>query len=329
MDENAVSGNLGQIQKIRIRAMERSIIIGVFCYNRAAKLKTCIEALLKNPECASMDIVFFSDGYKKEADKQGILEVRAYIDSLKGFRNVIKHYRDRNYSTGPNFQEGLAFLSQNYDEFIVVEDDLVVAPNYIKYLMDGLDFYRKDKTVFCITAYVFPIKKEKSYPYDTIVYKRFCSYGWAGWADRFESVIWDKDELQHMMDTSPGFKKRMNAEGYDLVRMLKKQITGVISTWDVQLQAHVAENRLKVIYPVLSKVSNIGFDEESTNTYGINYLVTPIDKGVKRSFNYCRGDYIVPALQAQIKKPYGLKALVTRKLINEFIRVTNRVKKAG
>jgi glycosyltransferase involved in cell wall biosynthesis len=309
--------------------MERSIIIGVFCYNRAAKLRTCIEALLKNPECASMDIVFFSDGYKKEADKQGILEVRAYIDSLTGFRNVIKHYRDRNYSTGPNFQTGLTFLSENYDEFIVVEDDLVVAPNYIKYLLDGLDFYRKDKSVFCITAYVFPIKKDKSYPYDTIVYKRFCSYGWAGWAHRFKTVIWDKDELQHMMDTSPGFKKRMNAEGYDLVRMLKKQISGVISTWDVQLQAHVAENRLKVIYPTLSKVSNIGFDEESTNTYGINYLITPIDKGVKRTFSYCKGDYIVPELQAQIKKPYGLKALVTRKLINEFIRVTNRVKKAG
>lgn len=309
--------------------MERSIIIGVFCYNRAAKLQTCIEALLKNPECASMDIVFFSDGYKKEADKQGVLEVRAYIDSLTGFRSVIKHFRDRNFSTGPNFQTGLTFLSENYDEFIVVEDDLVVAPNYIKYLMDGLDFYRKDKSVFCITAYVFPIKKDKSYPYDTIVYKRFCSYGWAGWGDRFDTVIWDKDELQHMMDTSPGFKKRMNAEGYDLVRMLKKQISGVISTWDVQLQAHVAENRLKVIYPVLSKVSNIGFDEESTNTFGVNYLVTPIDKGVKRTFTYCKGDYIVPELQAQIKKPYGLKALVTRKLINEFIKVTNRVKKAG
>lgn len=309
-------------------SVERSIIIGVFCYNRASKLKSCIEALLKNPECKDMDIVFFSDGYKKEADKDAIMEVRAYIDSITGFRNVIKHYRDRNYSTGPNFQTGLTFLSENYDEFIIVEDDLIVAPNYIKYLMDGLDFYRKDKSVFCITAYVFPITN-KQYPYDTIVYKRFCSYGWAGWSDRFKTVIWDERELNELMHTSPGFKKRLNAEGYDLVRMLKKQIAGTISTWDIQLQAHVAENRLKVIYPILSKVSNIGFDEESTNTYGINYLVTPIDKGVKRKFNFCSSDYIVPELQAQIKKPYGLKSLITRKLINEFLKATNRVKKAS
>ncbi|UKT62403.1 glycosyltransferase [Pedobacter mucosus] len=308
--------------------MEKRIIIGVFCYNRAAKLKKCIEALLKNPECASMDIVFFSDGYKKESDKQAILEVRAYIDSITGFKSVIKHYRDRNFSTGPNFRTGLTFLSENYDEFIVVEDDLIVSPNYIKYLLDGLDFYRSDKSVFCITAYVFPIHAE-NYKYDTIVYKRFCSYGWAGWGNRFPNLIWDEDELENLMNTSPGFKKRLNAEGQDLYRMLKKQISGVISTWDIQMQTHVAENRLKVIYPTLSKVSNIGFDDESTNTSGLNYLISPVDDGTKRIFNFCDANNIVPALQAQIKKPYGFKSLVIRKLINEFLKFTNRIKKAG
>jgi hypothetical protein len=308
--------------------MERSVVIAVFCYNRARKLKACIDALLKNPECTSLDIIFFSDGYKKEADKDAIIEVRSYIDSITGFKNVIKHYRDHNFSTGPNFREGLSFLSSNYDEFIVVEDDLIVSANYLKYLLDGLDFYRKNPSVFCITAYVFPVNF-KQYPYDTIVYKRFCSYGWAGWSDRLKNVIWDNNALKDLMNTSPGFKKRLNAEGYDLVRLLKKQISGTISTWDIQMQTHVAENRLKVIYPVISKVSNIGFDEESTNTYGINYLITPVDKGIKRIFKYCPSNYVVSELQAQIKKPYGLKSLIVRKVINEFLKFTNRVKKAG
>jgi hypothetical protein len=94
------------------------------------------------------------------------------------------------------------------------------------------------------------------------------------------------------------------------------------------MQTHVAENRLKVIYPTLSKVSNIGFDEESTNTSGVNYLITPIDKGVKRVFKYCKSDYIIPSLQAQIKKPYSYRNLVIRKLRNEFIKLSNQVKKA-
>lgn len=304
------------------------IIIAVFCYKRAGKLKVCIDAVLKNPECSTLDIIFFSDGFKNENDKEGVLETRRYINSITGFKSVIKHYREKNFSTGPNFETGLKYLAANYEQFIVVEDDLVVSPNYVKYMLDALDFYKNQHSVFCITGYVFPIKIE-NYEYDTIMYKRFCSYGWSGWSDRIKPVIWDNKGLNDLIKTSAGFKNRLNREGLDLFRMLKKQIKGTISTWDVQLQVHVAENRLKVVYPVLSKVNNIGFDEESTNTFGINYLKTQVDNGEKRTFNFCNEDVIVPQLQQQIKKPYGLRALVTRKIINTLIKVTAQVKKSS
>jgi hypothetical protein len=306
---------------------ERSVVIGVFCYKRAGKLKRCIDALLQNPECRNMDIVFFSDGYKGENDKKGVLETRAYIDSITGFRNVIKQYRDRNYSTGPNFRTGLNYLCANYDEFIVVEDDLIVSPNYIKYLLDALEYYREDQSVFCVTGFVYPVNSSEYY-YDTIVYQRFCSYGWAGWSNRFDNVVWEEAALDEMMRTRRGFKQRLNAEGYDLSRLLKKQISGKISTWDVQLQVHIAENHLKVIYPCLSKVNNIGIDDESTNTFGVNWMETPIDPGDKRDFMFCKSNLIMPDLQKQIKHPFSLTQLVRRKLINETKRITKHVKQA-
>lgn len=305
-----------------------SVVLAVFCYKRANKLKRCIDALLQNPECASIDIIFFSDGYKGENDKAGVLETREYINSITGFRNVIRHFRERNVSTGPNFKQGLTFLSENYERFIVVEDDLIVSPNYVKFLLDALEYYQDDQSVFCVTGYVYPITIN-NYHYDTFVYKRFCSYGWGGWGNRFKNVIWDEQELQKLMDTSPGFLKRLNNEGLDLGRMLRKQINGEISTWDVQLQVHIAENRLKVIYPSLSKVSNIGFDEESTNTFGINYLITAVDDGEQREFDFCPPNLIVPTLQYEIKKPYSFPQLVKRKVINTFIKVTHQVQKAG
>lgn len=303
--------------------MNNSIIVAVFCYKRAGKLKACVDALLKNPECPDMDIIFFSDGYKGEKDKEGVLEVRRYIDLLTGFRNVIKQFRPKNYSTGPNFEEGLKYLTNNYNQFIVVEDDLVVSPNYISYLMQSLEFYKEQKTIFCVTAFCFPLSLN-NYPYDTIIYKRFCSYGWAGWSDRIKDVIWDHKELNKLISNSFDFKNRLNAEGYDLFRMLKKQIKGDISTWDIQMQVHVAENRLKVVYPVISKVNNIGFDTESTNTFGIDYLKTPLDTGVKRKFRFADENQIRPDLEKQIKKPYGLKALISRKIINTIIKITSR-----
>lgn len=304
--------------------MEKTII-GVFCYNRASKLKRSMEALLKNPECADMDIVFFADGYKGEKDKQGVLDTRAYIDSLTGFRNIYKHYRDKNFSTGPNFHTGLSFLANNYDRFIIVEDDLVVTSNYVKFLLNALDFYKGQKSVFCVTGFAFPLKLG-NYPYDTIIANRFCSYGWASWGDRVKNVVWHKEGLTEISNNSQGFKKRLNREGMDLYRLVKKEINGTISTWDIQMQVHVSEHRLKVVYPIISKGTNIGFDQESTNTFGIDYLQTPQDPGTKREFKFCNVDIIEPYLQKQLKKPYSLPSLVKRKVLNTLIKIGSQLK---
>ncbi len=306
--------------------MEKTAI-GVFCYKRASKLKKSMEALLKNPECANLEIVFFSDGYKGEKDKQGVLETREYINSITGFKHIHKHFRERNYATGLNFETGLNFLCDNYKQFIIVEDDLIVTDNYVSFLLNALDFYAHEKSVFCATGFCFPLQL-KDYKYDSIVHNRFCSYGWASWSDRVKDVAWKKEELVKLIHDSPDFKHHLNNEGMDLFRMLKKQINGTISTWDIQMQVHVARNKMKVVYPIISKGKNIGFDNESTNTFGIDYLQTPQDNSGKRKFNFCSVKYIVPQLQKQLKKPYGLRALAQRKIINTIIKYTHLKKSA-
>lgn len=283
-----------------------------------------MEALLRNPECAEMEVVFFCDGHKGQQDYEGVMQTRTYIDSLTGFKKIHKHYRERNLSTGPNFKQGITWLCQNYERFIVVEDDLVVTPNYIAYLLQALSFYKKAKDVFCITGFCFPIQTG-NYAYDTIIHHRFCSYGWASWSDRVSDVKFDKEDLQHMMK-QPAFFAHLNKEGKDLSRMVVKQVNGSISTWDIQMQVHVASQNLKVVYPIISKGSNIGFDSESTNTFGVDYLQTTMDDGKQRAFNFCPADLEVKSLQQQLRKPYSLPALASRKIINTFIKYTSKLR---
>lgn len=308
--------------------MQDKTVIAVFCYKRAAKLKTAMEALLKNPECRELDIIFFCDGARNEKDLPGVMATRDYINSLTGFKNVLKQFREKNLSTGPNFQQGLTYLCKHYEQFIVIEDDLVVTPNYLRYMLDALDFYRDEKSVFTISGFAFPMKKE-DYPFDTFIHERFCCYGWASWSNRVQHVIWDHNQLATIMKTSPQFKARLDKEGMDLYRILKKQLNGDISTWDIQMQVHVAENRLKVVYPVLSKAANIGFDNESTNTFGVDYLKTVTDPGEKRGFSFCNVATRNPSLVRQVRKPYSFPALATRKIINTVIKLTDSGKKAS
>ena len=299
-------------------------IIGIFCYKRAGKLKVCVEALLKNPECSSLDIIFFSDGYKGEHDRDGVLQTRNYIDNLTGFRNIYKEYRTTNLNASLNFHAGLTYLTNNYDRFIVVEDDLVVTPNFVKYLLDGLDFYQHEATVFCLTGFCFPLKL-KNYSFDSIIAYRFNSYGWASWSNRLRNVVFDKEGLVKIQSTSPGLKKKLNGEGLDLYRMLNKQINGLISAWDIQMQVHIALNNLKVVYPVISKVSNIGFDSDSTHTSGINYLKTPQDTGTNRKFSFCDAKAINKSLLKQLQKPHRFSALAKRKIINSVILFQKKI----
>ncbi|MCY7420505.1 MAG: hypothetical protein LH478_02050 [Chitinophagaceae bacterium] len=301
--------------------MDDKTIIAVFCYKRAVKLKRSVEALLHNPECANMDVVFFCDGPKGANDFEGVMDTRKYIDSLTGFRSIQKKYHEKNVSTGPNFKQGITWLCENYERFIVVEDDLVVTPNYISYLLSGLEFYKNDPSVFCITGFCFPINV-RDYEFDSIVHKRFCSYGWASWSNRVKNVHFEKEYLEECMRT-PGFIFNLNSEGKDLSRMVSKQIKGVISTWDIQMQVHVAVNNLKVIYPIISKGHNIGFDKESTNTFGLDYLKTTLDDGYQRTFNFCLANYEVPYLQRELRKPYSLPSLASRKIINTVIKLTS------
>ena len=305
----------------------KTTIIAVFCYKRAAKLKRSMEALLKNPECATMDVVFFCDGNKGDADKEGVLATRAYVNSITGFKNVYRQFRERNLSTGPNFEQGIRWLCDNYERFIVVEDDLVVSPNYLRYMLDALDFYGADASVFSISGFCFPLNK-KNYPYDTVIHTRFCCYGWASWSDRVSKVVWDKNILSQLLDR-PGFKKELDKEGMDLSRILHKQISGRISTWDIQMQVQVMHGKMKVVYPVLSKGSNIGFDNESTNTFGVDYLKTIVDDGEQKAFRFIPSGKTEPFLQQQLRKPYSFPALAARKIINTFIKMTAQVKKAA
>ena len=303
-------------------------IIAVFCYKRAAKLRRCIEALLQNPECCNMEIVFFSDGPKGEADKEGVLATRDYISQLTGFKKIHTQFREQNLSTGPNFQQGLQWLSHHYQRFIVIEDDLVVAPNYLKYMLDALDFYQAQENVFSISGFTFPLETT-IYRFDTVMHNRFCCYGWASWANRVKDVVWNEAVLAQWLYHTPHFKTALDREGRDLSRILDKQLTGKISTWDIQMQVQVHRNNMKVVYPVLSKAFNIGFDNESTNTFGIDYLKTNVDPGSQRVFRFCSAAIDNPRLQAQLRKPYSLPALATRKILNTLIKLTGRIQKAS
>ena len=97
----------------------------LFTYNRPEHTKRTIEALAANELAAETDLYVFSDAAKKDADKGKVQEIRDYVKSVQGFRQVELTAREQNYGLAKNVIEGVTAIVNKYGKVIVLEDDLV------------------------------------------------------------------------------------------------------------------------------------------------------------------------------------------------------------
>jgi len=115
-----------------------------------------------------------------------------------------------------------------------------------------------------LRGYNFPISIPGEYWYDAYFGYRCMSWGWGSWADRWGSVDWDiRDYRSFLADAES--RCHFNRGGEDLTEMLKVQMAGKIDSWAIRwCYAHYSHNAF-CLYPVISKVLNIGHDASGTH----------------------------------------------------------------
>ena len=135
----------------------------LFVYNRPEHTKKTLESLKIN-ELASDSLLFiFSDGNKNENDRKSVEEVRNYISTISGFKEINIILREKNLGLADSVISGVAEVIEKYGKAIVLEDDIVTSKYFLKFMNEALDFYDADKKIYSISGYNFPIKIPKSY----------------------------------------------------------------------------------------------------------------------------------------------------------------------
>ena len=125
----------------------------LFTYNRPEHTKRTIEALAANELAAETDLYVFSDAAKKDADKGKVQEIRDYVKSVQGFRQVELTAREQNYGLAKNVIEGVTAIVNKYGKVIVLEDDLITNRYFLLFMNDGLDRYQNEQKVTGITGF--------------------------------------------------------------------------------------------------------------------------------------------------------------------------------
>ena len=83
---------------------------------------------------------FFSDAAKKEKQAESVKLVREYIHKIVGFKSVHIIEAEKNKGLAKSVIIGVTEIINKRGKVIVVEDDLIAAPQFLSFMNDVIGF---------------------------------------------------------------------------------------------------------------------------------------------------------------------------------------------
>ena len=237
----------------------------LFVYNRPEHTRRCIESLLKNSLASESSLFIYADGAKDSTLQEAVNEVRNYIRTIQGFKQITLMERSENWGLARNIINGVTTQVNRYGKVIVLEDDLVVAPYFLQFMNDALEVYKNEPRVGHIQACDFT--QDSSLP-ATFLIKWTGSWGWATWDRAWKHFNPNGNELlQELEERKLTHVFDFNGK-YGFTRMLRRQIEGKNNSWAIRWNASLFLKDILSLNVGRSLVQNEGFDGSGTNCGG-------------------------------------------------------------
>ena len=240
----------------------------IFTFKRLDSLKVLLNSLESNSEISETDLYVFSDLNTKEEDSEKVEDVRRFLREYStnsaGYNSIEIIEASEHLGLAGSVISGVSRLIAQYGRVIVLEDDLVVSNNYLKYMNQSLDVYEKDDRIWSVSGYSPDIAFPRDYMKPVYLSYRATSWGWATWSDRWDSVDWEMKGYdsyrRRIVD-----RLRFCRGGNDLPSMLRAHMKGQIDSWAVRWCYHQSMQDKMSVTPVRSLVINSGFGVDATN----------------------------------------------------------------
>lgn len=237
----------------------------LFVYNRPNHVRRLIDSLLQNQLSADSQLVIYSDAPKTERDKATVDETRKFIRSIKGFATLSIVERNENFGLARNIIDGVTTQVNRYGRVIVLEDDLILSPYFLKFMNDALEVYKDEPKVGHIQAYNFI---DGSPLPNTFLIKWTGSWGWATWSRAWKHFNSDSRVLLHQLESKNLTHTFDFDDSYPFTRMLRRQIAGENDSWAIRWNASLFLSDILSLNVGKSLVLNEGFDGSGTNCGG-------------------------------------------------------------
>ena len=238
--------------------------IVIFTYNRLDHLDTLINSLEQNELFKKSKILVFSDGPKKELDIEKIEKIRIYLKKKLTSNNSEIVERSNNFGLSKNVITGINQTFNDYDQAIILEDDLEVSPFFLNYMNDALNLYANSENVASISGYMYPINS-KSFSNDYFFLKLVESWGWGTWRRAWNNFETDSVKLKNEIDERKLVDEFNFSSGISYYKMLNDNINGANDSWAIRWYASTFLKNMNTLFPSKSFVKNIGIDNSGEN----------------------------------------------------------------
>ena len=203
------------------------------------------------------------DGPRSEKDAPAVQEVRDYIDShIDWDCEVHRDYAEKNLGLRYRMPTGMAWVFENEDRAIFVEDDIEASQNFFYFCRDMLNAYENDERIGMITgSNLYP--EDPSFGDGDICFSSFATiWGWATWKRAWQ--LYDVNirrwpELKRQKK----FKSFMTDHTWDFFSIVFDDLQyHWYRTWGYQWNFCMWANDKLGIVPRYNLISNIGMGDE-------------------------------------------------------------------
>jgi Acetyltransferase (isoleucine patch superfamily) len=236
----------------------KSTPVAVFAYNRPNHLGRTLEALSQCKRIEECEVFIHCDGVGKPEHQAQVEATRSVARdwAKKMGWQVIE--QEKNFGCDPSIVNFVTKLCNEFGRVIVVEDDIVVEPVFIAYMLEALDKYELEGRVAQISGYMFPAEIVPEG--DTLFLPFTSSWGWATWKRAWDLFNWEAPgALDALKNKSTRFRFDLDG-GYYFTDMLLQTLAQEKRPWDILFYWQIFSNDLLVLYPAQSIVRNEGFD---------------------------------------------------------------------
>jgi hypothetical protein len=299
--------------------------IVLFVYNRPEHSRKTLEALTHNLLADQSKLYIFVDGLKKNASAEqhdNWLKTKALIREKKWCAEVIIHENDYNKDLAQSIADGVSEIVNRYGRVIVLEDDLITSVGFLTYMNQALEKYEHTPNVYSVSAYTLPADYEELKE-STFFLKYVCSWGWGTWREKWKVREADSKKLLAKFQNREQISE-FNVRHYYTYEILLKQSEGKIQSWAVGFYGGIFWANGLTLFPKISLVQNIGFDNTGVNCTEENFYelspvtdfceITPIEvqenlvarRAIEKSFQKQYHPTIWQRIKRKIRTKIGL-----------------------